>query len=473
MDGRSLTHSMSPHVLVVGAGFSGLLTALHLLSSSERLTVTLVERRSAFALGAAYDTGNADHLLNVRLENMSAFPGDPGHLSRWLAEQSSWESSGAFITRGTYGRYLRSLLTEALSTRGDRLTLAHGEVIDLDRVDGRWRASVRGARSIDADVVVLALGNQEPHRPAGIDEAVLASGRYVPDPWAIDFRSIEAQSVLLIGAGLTMVDVAVALRQHGPQMMAVSRHGLLPRAHASAGVTPIRTRFEGSPLAVLRQVRRAVRSTDWREVFDAVREDARRLWAAWSTDERGRFLRHLRPLWEVHRHRLAPTMARRVSHMIAAGELSVVAGKIVDLAHKEGRVRATWRPRGRRSERVDTFDLVVNCTGPLGAVSVSQAPLIQRLLARSHAQADPLGLGFRVQQDSSLVTGDGGAHVDLFAVGPLTRGAFWEMTSVPDLRLQAQLVAEAIKASLGDLGPADAPSNRESAQGGEGATASF
>ena len=63
-----------PHIAIVGAGFSGLLTAVNLLEASGRARVTLIERRGVFGPGTAYDTGNPQHLLNVRLDNMSAFP---------------------------------------------------------------------------------------------------------------------------------------------------------------------------------------------------------------------------------------------------------------------------------------------------------------------------------------------------------------------------------------------------------------
>ncbi len=92
-----------PHVAIVGAGFSGLLTAVNLLKASPDVRVTLIERRGVFGPGTAYDTGNPNHLLNVRLDNMSAFPDQPGHLADWLAEQPSWRAQDGFITRGVYG----------------------------------------------------------------------------------------------------------------------------------------------------------------------------------------------------------------------------------------------------------------------------------------------------------------------------------------------------------------------------------
>jgi uncharacterized NAD(P)/FAD-binding protein YdhS len=437
------------HVLIVGAGFSGLLTAVHLLAGEGDLRVTLVERRGAFGLGTAYDTGNPDHLLNVRLNNMSAFPDDPGHLSRWLAEQPSWQASSAFITRGTFGRYLQGLLDELQDSRADRLTLHRGEVVDLERDGDGWRATLADGATIAADAVVLALGNQEPQTPGRLGPGVLESGRYLPDPWAVDMRTLtEARSVLLIGTGLTMIDVAVALRAAGPQVVALSRRGFLPRAHASSEAPAADAWFEGSPTAVLRQVRAAAQDRDWRTVFDALRTQAQRIWVAWNDVERRRFIRHLRPMWDVHRHRLAPSMARHVSHMIAGGELTIAAGRIGEVTAADHGLDIRWRPRGRDAERTDRFDLIINCTGPAGAVSHSRTPLIRQLLARGLVAPEALGLGFDVEPSGALIDAEGRAHDTLFGIGPLCRGAFWEMIAVPDLRVQAKAVAGRLRARL-------------------------
>jgi uncharacterized NAD(P)/FAD-binding protein YdhS len=437
------------HVLIVGAGFSGLLTAVHLLSGAGDVRVTLVERRGAFGLGTAYDTGNPDHLLNVRLNNMSAFAEDPGHLSRWLAEQPSWQASSAFITRGTFGRYLQGLLGELQAHAAERLSLVAGEVVDLEQEADGWRADLADGTTIRADAVVLALGNQEPQTPGRLGPGVVESGRYLPDPWAADLAKLsEARSVLLIGTGLTMIDVAVALRASGPQILALSRRGFLPRAHASSEAPAADVVFEGSPSAVLRQVRAAAQDRDWRTVFDALRTQAQRLWADWDDVQRRRFIRHLRPMWDVHRHRLAPTIARHVSHMIASGELTIAAGRIVDVTVVEDGLAVAWRPRGRDAQRVDVFDRVINCTGPAGAVSHSRTPLIRSLLARGYVAPEALGLGFEVEASGALVDAGGRPQQTLFGIGPLCRGAFWEMTAVPDLRGQAKAVADQIRAGL-------------------------
>ncbi len=94
-----------------------------------------MERRSALGPGTAYDPGNADHLLNVRLDSMSAFPDESAHLSEWLARQAS----GEFITRRTYGAHLRALLDKVVPDNPRRLGLVQGR-------RPRWTASMAGGR---------------------------------------------------------------------------------------------------------------------------------------------------------------------------------------------------------------------------------------------------------------------------------------------------------------------------------------
>lgn len=134
----------APVVAVIGAGFSGLLTTLNLLRFNPDIEVKLIERRGVFGLGQAYATGNPKHLLNVRLNNMSAYPDKPQHLAEWLARQPGWAASDDFITRESYGRYLTDLLHEArynISSR-DRLDLVTGTVTGLIRRGQAWQVEM-------------------------------------------------------------------------------------------------------------------------------------------------------------------------------------------------------------------------------------------------------------------------------------------------------------------------------------------
>lgn len=444
-----------PTVAVIGAGFSGLLTALHLTADPNGPTVRLIERSRSFGRGAAYSTGNPDHLLNVRVANMSAYPDDPEHFTRWLATHEGWRSHGGFVTRGVYGDYLQDLLREALeNTAAGRLLLEQDEAVDLQRAGEGWRVRLALGREIDAQAVVLALGVLRPAPPAVATEALLGSPRYIGDPWDLAARlPDDADDVLLTGSGLTMIDAAVTLWRPGRRFWAISRRGLIPRAHAPVAANVPELEAAGSPRQVLAAVREASGDGQWREAIDALRPQVRGIWESWSQAQRRSFLRHLRPWWDVHRHRLAPSVARRVGLLMRSRELVVRAGEINSLTPSRDNVEVTWRPRGGKLTRRLSVAAVVNCAGLLGDLDRASEPLLQRLLARGHIRPDPCRLGAEVDPASRLIGTGGAPEPGLYAVGPLTRGAFWEITSVPDIRTQA---AEAAQAILGRLRRAQA-----------------
>ncbi len=442
--------SQRPTVAVIGAGFSGLLTALHLAADPDGPTVRLIERAKAFGRGAAYSTGNPDHLLNVRVANMSAYPDDPEHFTRWLAGHEGWSSHGGFVTRGVYGDYLQDLLREALeTTAAGRLLLEQDEAVDVQRSGEGWRVRLALGREIEAAAVVLALGVLRPAAPATAGEALLSSPRYIGDPWDPKAKlDEEAADVLLLGSGLTMIDAAVSLWRPGRRFWAISRRGLTPRPHAPTAdhgpeITP-----QGSPREMLAAVRAASADGQWREAIDSLRPHVQAVWLGWSQAQRQSFLRHLRPWWDVHRHRLAPSVARRVGLMMRGRELVIRAGEITGLTLTKDNVEVAWRPRASHLTRRLGVSAVVNCAGLLGDLERASEPLLQRLLARGHIRPDPCRLGAAVDVGSRLIGAGGRPEPGLFAVGPLTRGAFWEITSVPDIRSQAAGAAQAILSGL-------------------------
>jgi len=63
---------------------------------------------------------------------------------------------------------------------------------------------------------------------------------------------------------------------------------------------------------------------------------------------------------------------------------------------------------------------------------------------------DPLGIGLDVTRSLQVVDCEGHAVANLWALGPLVRGVFWECVAVPDIRLQAQRVADEVVAATAD-----------------------
>jgi uncharacterized NAD(P)/FAD-binding protein YdhS len=432
-------------VAIVGGGFSGAMQAINLLRHDGPDAV-LIERRPVAGRGTAYSATLDDHLLNVRAANMSAFPDAPDHFARWLMRQGLG-AGGDFVARRTYGRYLAELLDEAVERSRGRLCVVRDTALDIEPRGRGVRIALAAGEPIDADAAILAVGNLPPHTPPGLDAAALGPDRYAADPWADDAADgLTAEDmVLIIGTGLTMVDAALLLESRGfkGRIVALSRRGLLPRAHvADAGTVPgLSERPALSPARLLRCVRDHAGAIGWRGAVDALRPYTQSMWLAASEAERGRFLRHLRPWWDVHRHRLAPRVAERIEAMRARGQLEIVGGRIVGAPAEGAGARLEWRPRG--ADKVETIAVrrIINCTGPQGDLLRTDEPLLRRLLERGMIRPDAHRLGIEVNRQAETIAADGSAQPNLLAIGPMTRGAFWEIIAVPDIRVQSWAVA--------------------------------
>jgi uncharacterized NAD(P)/FAD-binding protein YdhS len=403
--------------------------------------VTLVERQKGAGLGLAYGSAHETHLLNVRASNMSALPDEPDHFVRWLKARGIADAGTAFVPRVAYGEYLQELLFAAERESGGRLEIVRGDAKDLEIGEEQVVLTLDDGRRLTADMASLAMGNLPPHAPPGLDPLRLTPGRYWPDPW--DRKLTEGLGdkdvVIVIGTGLTMVDVVLMLEAKGyrGRIFALSRRGLLPRPHAATA--PFERRAERPRTiasALVRDVRRRAAEIGWRNAVDELRPFTQSLWRAASAAQKRRFLRHLRPWWDVHRHRLAPEVDARLQAMIASGQLRVVAGKLVAFDEGADGIDVTWRARGEDKLESVHVTRIVNCTGPEGDLPSTTEPLLRKLLARGTIRADAQRIGVDVDKEARTIAADGSPNDRLLALGPLTRGAFWEINAVPDIRAQ-------------------------------------
>ncbi|RVT94740.1 FAD/NAD(P)-binding protein [Sphingomonas crocodyli] len=428
------------HVAVIGAGFSGTLQAINLLRH-DGPRVTLIERRDAFARGVAYSTATPEHLLNVRASNMSALPDDPDHFVRWLAARGKGQPQ-SFASRCDYGDYLAELLAAELRANPGRLTLRQDEAISLDmRPDGVTIAFADGS-TLAADAAVLALGNLPPHDPPGLG-GDLPADLYARDPWGpgITDGLTDDDTVLIIGTGLTMIDMVLALDAKGFRgpIVALSRRGLAPHAHGDAPKTSLPEKPVELGSALVHRVRARAREIGWRSAIDELRPYTQAMWLSAPPAEQRRFLRHLRAWWDIHRHRLSPQVAEKVATLRASGRLRIVAGKLQSVDAQTG--QAAFRPRHRHDIETIAPRRIINCTGPQGDLLRTGEPLLKSLVASGHLRPDPLHLGIDVNAQAETIDATGKANPRLIALGPMTRGAFWEIVAVPDIRMQTWSVA--------------------------------
>jgi uncharacterized NAD(P)/FAD-binding protein YdhS len=190
----------------------------------------------------------------------------------------------------------------------------------------------------------------------------------------------------------------------------------------------------------------------WHGAIDALRPFTQDIWQRLPRGDRRRFLRHLRPWWEIHRHRMPPAVATRIEAARASGQLQVHAGRIAEAVTSRRGLDVHIGRRGG-GELILRTARVVNCCGPCSDVTRSGNPLIRVLLRDGLARPDACRLGLDTTADGALRGRDGSASQRLFAIGPLTRGTFWEITAIPDIRRQSEDLALHLSTLLQQRGP--------------------
>jgi uncharacterized NAD(P)/FAD-binding protein YdhS len=448
------------HLVICGGGASAVLLARALQRAGERpLDVTVVEARQVAGAGLAYSTTSASHLLNVPAGRMSADADDANGFVTWLATNMPGENHGAnsFVARGLYGAYLKNLLSAAAVNKYApvQVRVVHAGVEAVRRETRHWTVALGDGRRLDADLVVIATGNAPPKPRYSADDA--ANERVLNDPWDAAAKSEIARDadVALIGSGLTAVDIAVELldRGHRGRIRMVSRHGLLPRKHAPALISAgwLFPPYPESIAELMRLTRDEARRTpgqdSWRTAIDALRPKLPEIWRALSGDDKARFLRHVRPFWEVHRHRMAPDVAHRIEGAIADGRIVVEQGRLFAIERARAGGGLALRVKARGHEVSIPADIAINCTGPECDPTATRNPLIVDLLQAGLAAPDPLHLGLNTDGDNRVIAADGRVHESLYAIGPVARGRLWEVTAVPEIRHQAACLSRIISPS--------------------------
>jgi uncharacterized NAD(P)/FAD-binding protein YdhS len=463
-------------VAVVGAGAAGTLTAVHLATEARRgdpLHLLLVDPAEP-GRGVAYSTPDPRHLLNVPAGGLSAYPDQPEHFVAWLRREV-WHRAGPadFAPRAEYGRYLAATLADAVAAAPDvELERVARRVVAVERADNGALLRYDDMTSAAVDAVVLATGIEAPGT-AWAPDGLRSSRRFVADPWAPGALDVldahggaegSTDDVLLVGTGLTMVDLAATLARTGRVLHAVSRRGRVPAAHTTRchdsrptptidalrdSLTAAAASPEPPDRATLRRTVRdlvaaAVRERgDWRAALDVLRPVTGALWSRLCEDDRAELLRGDLAWWDLHRHRMPPLTAAATARMRAAGSLRVTADEVLAAEPTvDGRAVDVTLRSGQRL----TVAAVVNCTGPQGDVRRSADPLTRDLLASGTATAGPLHLGLRTRA-GRLVDATGSDATPLWTLGALRRGELWETTAIPEIRDQAAALAPTVLAA--------------------------
>lgn len=460
-------------VAIVGAGFSGTMVAVHLLKNTDRpLTIKLIDSND-IGKGVAYSTTSNSHLLNVPAAGMSAFPDDSSHLLRWLKfnyhtlkdSLPTPPNPSLFIPRRVYGLYIQSVLEEAEATASSYVKLERiiDEVVGIQPQNRGAIVYLKNQDNFAADKIVLAIGNGATPRPFSLGKFqpdatnISLQPPYIRNAWSKDaLTGLEVDdSVLLIGTGLTMVDMVMSLRDrhHQSKIYAVSRHGLLPLSHQPSQPYPTFLTRNTAPKTIrglLKCIRSEIKTAteigyNWHSVIDSLRPVTQELWQQLPTVEKQKFLRHVTRYWDIHRHRFSSEIGEIIENLITEKKLIFKTGKICDCRETINGIYVTISRQQHKS--IIEVKRLINCTGIQVDYSAAKQPLIAHLRSQGLICPNPLG-GLYTLPNGAILDAQGQGSSLLYTLGPPRKGDLWETTAIREIRQQAQLLATTILNSL-------------------------
>jgi uncharacterized NAD(P)/FAD-binding protein YdhS len=402
---------------IVGGGASGAIVALQCVQAGiPPSQISVFSDDKEIGRGIAYQRNPESFLLNVPAYNMSPYPEDLDHFLRWWAVRNDTIPDSLrldFAPRTVYGQYLsEQVTTSQVNTHIQAIT----DMVALLR---------------EFEFLVIATGIGQPSVPAPLTN-LTGSSRLIKNPWSAEsFKQIRPDdSILVLGTGLTALDVVIGLQDlgHSGQITLLSRHGRLPEPHIPAH-KGVFDRAVG--VSIRKQLLHAFRNAgeNWRDVMETIRPHVAELWQELSVSEQRQFLRHLRSWWDVHRHR---SYAKNLARVVDAPNVSVTSDRVQSASASDDGLVLIGQ------QRTYTAQYVITATGP-SPLAVDPPKIWQCATSLGWTEPDEVGLGFRVLPNGQL---PGNSRV--FTLGFACLGTFWECTSVPDLRRYAAKIVASI-----------------------------
>lgn len=452
-------------IAIIGGGFCGTMAAVHLLNMKDTpMKIIMVNSGYPLSRGVAYSSYSHKHLLNVPAKNMSAFPDNPNHFIDWIKKHENYRVidqmtlPGMYLPRNIYGNYLKDVFENAMRNKPENITVTfvHDEAIDIEIKNNKAVIYFSVSPAEVADKVLLATGNEAPENPPIDDSTFYSSPNYFHNPWLHEaVNHIDtSKDVLIIGNGLTMVDIVVGLKEknHSGKIYSLSPNGfqILPhRAHEpyKALMEELHTPYDLiSLVAIFRKHIRQLRAQGitGEAAVDSLRPLTQKIWQHLSFKEKKRFMYHLRHLWGVARHRLPMALHQQIQQFILDDKLEIVAGRIHSIKEDENGIHVSMKRRKDQSIYTVNVGRVINCTGPQTDISKMRRPLMKNMVARNLITPDEMRLGMNATPDGIIIDQNGNKSNHLYTIGGNLKGILWESTAVPELRGQAKNIVELI-----------------------------
>lgn len=453
-------------IVIIGGGLSGALTALSLGSGrDERLQIMIIEKNDAQLFkGLAYSSDLNHQPLNVPASGMSLLIDEPDHFLKWLNQNTHITGLSAgeitpdtFISRKVFGAYLSETISVALKASHHEIALIQDEAVAVQKEQNNYTLKLASGKLIEANKIIIATGNQDTDFPYSVDPILKENGNLISNPWAKHIiESIDAKApILIIGAGLTMVDLLINLRQnnHTGKITIVSRRGFLPLPHKMGQHWQLKTKQpEKINLKnILQFVHHEVElakaaNIGWQSVIDAIRPYLPQWWRGLTLSERTRLMRHLKPYWEIHRHRIPVDSHNFIQRELAAGTTALYGGKIIHIAAgQDNMADVSFSCRKTNEQKQFHVKHIINCIGPLTDLKKSKLPLWQNLLQSGMVDTDYFNSGISCNAKGHIIDTKGQPDSNIFVIGNLRKGAEFESVAIRELRIQAKDIADQIQ----------------------------
>jgi uncharacterized NAD(P)/FAD-binding protein YdhS len=453
------------HIVIVGGGFCGTMTAVNLIRNATcPLKITIVNSGAPFRRGVAFISYSETHLLNVAAGKMSAFPDDAAHFTNWVHskdEYSGFETGlleETYLPRNLYGEYLLHIWDATLASKKNdiEVSIIEDTVIDLEYTGTGINILLEKKPHFAADYAVLATGNALPRNPEIKNMSYYSSPSYYKNPWNINAVSNlhKGLDVLIIGNGLTMVDTVIGLIENGftkkIYSLSTNGFGVLPHRHFGLVykglVEELEEPYELSKLFKLihkhiKKVRKLGISAG--PVIDSIRPYSQKIWQSFTDEEKKKFLKKLRYLWGVARHRLPILIYDIIKDLRINGQLLIYEGKLIDIEESDRGVTVTfYNGKEKRNESI-LVERVINCTGPETSIYKTLNPLLRNLAEKGIISSDPLELGINADISTyHIINAKGQKSGTIFTLGTNLKGLLWETIAVPELRVQSQQLSK-------------------------------
>lgn len=462
-----------PVVTIIGGGFCGMMTAVNLFNSPTPVRIIIINSDYPFGKGVAYCAHTEKYLLNVRAINMSAYADIPQHFLDWICGLDKYKNipknimTNVYVPRKIYGEYLSTVWNEALQVKTDcvQIEQMNAKAVDVTIHSNHYTIHLEDKSFLHTNIVVLATGNTKPAELNIANMSFLESKKYFANPWTKECVTHlhSTKDLLIVGNGLTMIDTVLGLLENGFKhtIYTISPNGfsLLPHKYNLLVYEKIVSELPEdcslhNILTLTKQHAKRLSAVGIgvHLIIDALRPHSQKIWQSWSLKEKKTFIKKLSKPWTALRHRIPLHIFEYIQELRVKKRVVSFKGKLINAIEAEEGVHVSFFNKETKQEETILASRVINCTGPDSNIRRSSNVLLKNLAQKELIVPDALQLGI----DSDTTTGrvknsNGEINKTLFTLGSNLRGVLWESNAVPELRMQAQLVAKNILETAKEL----------------------